>query len=125
MEEEGLPALPLDESTNKWNALPCLGEETCCLLSWMWGLLQVALVIFSKVFGCHMVRCDLEHFVGFDSNDVFGQKLLQFCVLDFCLFQYLEQSVLGNACEKTSPRQPHANILTLGSLPSRVFLFGE
>ena len=29
MEEEGLPAT-VDESTNKWNALPCLGEETCC-----------------------------------------------------------------------------------------------
>ena len=50
-------------------------------------------MIFSKVFGCHMVRCDLEHFVGFDSNDVLGQKILQFCVLDVCLFQYLEQSV--------------------------------
>lgn len=96
------------------NLLFCFhGCGGCCRLP-LWYFLRYLAATWSAVI--------LNTSLALTAMMSLGKRFCNFAFWTFVSFSTFNR-VWSNACEKTTPRQPHANILTLGSLPSRDFDF--
>lgn len=94
------------------NLLFCFhGCGGCCRLP-LWYFLRYLAATWSAVI--------LNTSLALTAMMSLGKRFCNFAFWTFVSFSTWNRA-WSNACEKTTPRQPHANILTLGSLPSRIF----